>query len=170
MLGEIFLKVIVFRNDKVKIIFKSNDLQKHGLTYEELDYSQTETRNLVNNGLRLAKKTSGFDIDGKSLFVELKPDYSGGCQFIVTKLKQKINIGEQTGEYIAKFSSFDKTADAKRNLRKLQSENFYFYRNTYFYLFEQDFYEKNIAEFADSLTTDTYLASFIREHGTPLFS
>lgn len=71
---------------KLKIFFDAEDLRRHGVTYDRLDYASEPGRSVFREALAYARSETGFEADSGRLFVELFPAAGGGCVATVTKL------------------------------------------------------------------------------------
>lgn len=78
-----FIKI---HDKKLKIALDASELSRLGLAVSELDYKNVETKRALWQMLGDAKRKCGFDASGESLYVEVYPSRSGGCEIFVTCL------------------------------------------------------------------------------------
>ena len=71
---------------KIKLILTDEDLKKHKLTLESLDYGNTETRRILWQILDEAKQKTGFDAAKDKTLVQAYPGRKSGCEIYVTRL------------------------------------------------------------------------------------
>ncbi len=79
-LGGIDLKIESNGEEKITVTLSHIDMADLDITYDEMDYSNIETRRVIWTILDKAKKTLGksVDTDGK-LLIEVAPAADGGC-------------------------------------------------------------------------------------------
>lgn len=91
------MKTELLNPTKLKITFENEELEEYGLSFEELDYSNTKTRRVFSDALARAKKETGFDYSGSRLFIEVFPERKGGCSAMFTKLpvlEEELGLGK----------------------------------------------------------------------------
>lgn len=129
---------------KICVTLTKKDLADLDITYEELDYSNIETRRVIWTILDRAKKVLGKSIalDNK-LLINAKPIHDGGCCLEFTQLSQRAD--EAQGKAILKkgdepilFCSFDLNAylDCIKHV-PFDSQGV---KNTNSYIFENNYY------------------------------
>jgi len=74
--------------DKVKVVLSRQDMDSIGITYEELDYKEEDTRAAINDILDTGRDQVGFESMGYKLFVEVSKAMDGGCIFFFTKVEE----------------------------------------------------------------------------------
>ena len=109
---------------KLEFRLDSRDLGKLNISFDELDYSNVETRRVVWTLIDTARKNLhiDFDLTGR-LLVEVFPEKHGGCRLCVTilpKEEQRLNIVAKPifTTYIFEFST-DALLDLARQIKKL---------------------------------------------------
>ncbi|MBQ7548817.1 MAG: adaptor protein MecA [Clostridia bacterium] len=102
----------------------ANDMQDLDITYDEMDYSNIETRRVIWVILDAVRQTLGRDIDPSgNLMIEAAPDNSGGClltftvpdplrctlppETVVTKRPEKRVYEFETADDLLDFMSAD---------------------------------------------------------------
>lgn len=129
---------------KICVTLTKKDLADLDITYEELDYSNIETRRVIWTILDQAKKVLGKSITlDNRLLINAKPIHDGGCCLEFTQLSQKID--EVQGKTILKkgdepilFCSFDLDAyldfikHIPFNSQGVKSISSYIFQNNYY--------------------------------------
>jgi hypothetical protein len=84
-IGSDALHIEAIGENKIIICLSSGDMEDLDITYEDMDYSNIETRRVIWTILAQARQTLGRDIDpsGKML-IEAIPRESGGCEIHFT--------------------------------------------------------------------------------------
>lgn len=105
---------------RIMVELTKDDLVNLNITYEEMDYSNIETRRVIWTLLDEARRTLGCDIDpsGK-LTVEAIPAPDGGCflQFTVPKVHvAKTARSKSEDILICEFNSADDLLQASRRI------------------------------------------------------
>lgn len=75
-------------NNKIKVSLSSTDMEILGVSYEELDYEQEDTRLAINDILEHVRDIWGFESSGYKLYVEVFKAEDGGCVFYFTRMKR----------------------------------------------------------------------------------
>lgn len=110
------MKIQANGDEKISVILTKNDLTDLDITYDELDYSNIETRRVIWTILDEAKKVLGkpVNIDNR-LLIQVSPADDGGCFLEFTQLpepsdsKRKRLIMKKDAEPIL-FCAFDENA------------------------------------------------------------
>ena len=70
-----------------------NDMNELDITYEEMDYSNIETRRVIWTVIDKIRETSGFEIDPSgNLLIEAVADSEGGCVLCFTIPEKKRSV------------------------------------------------------------------------------
>ncbi len=96
------MEFIMINTEKLKIIISEEELKKYAITAEALDYSEIQTKKLLESILLLAKDKTGFDTEKSELCVKVFTSLDGGCEIFVTKRKEKdfsSDYGCPAGDY-----------------------------------------------------------------------
>ena len=80
------MEIIRIGENKLKLILTDEDLKKHRLSFESLDYDNTETRRILWQILDEAKQKTGFDAASEKTLVQAYPGRKSGCEIYVTRL------------------------------------------------------------------------------------
>ena len=80
------MDLIKINENKLKIMLTPSDMQSYAISAEELDAENIETRAAFRTIMKEARSRTGFDSDGKRIYVQLYPSKEGGCELFVTKL------------------------------------------------------------------------------------
>ena len=83
------MEIIRIGENKLKLILTDEDLQKHRLTFESLNYDNTETRHILWQILDEAKQKTGFDAASEKTLVQAYPGRKSGCEIYVTRLSAR---------------------------------------------------------------------------------
>lgn len=77
------------QNGRLEFRLDSRDLSELNITFDELDYSNAETRRVVWTLIDMARQSlhTDFDLTGK-LLVEVFPEKAGGCRLCITTLQK----------------------------------------------------------------------------------
>lgn len=87
------MRIDITDKKSIMVELSKDDLSKSEMTYEQLDYSNPQTRKLVRRVLEKIRSETGlFVSECSSLEVEVMPDSFGGClMFFKEAQKQKEN-------------------------------------------------------------------------------
>lgn len=112
------------QNGRLEFRLDSQDLSELNITFDELDYSNIETRRVVWTLIDMARKNLhlDFDLTGR-LLVEVYPERAGGCRLCITVLpKPELNISVTAKpiftQHIFEFS-LDDLLDFAEQIKKL---------------------------------------------------
>ena len=81
------LELLLISENKIKISLTKEDLDGHGITSDDLDYDNTETRRVFWTLLDEVKGKTGFDAAKTRIFIQIYPLRDGGCELYVSKIK-----------------------------------------------------------------------------------
>ncbi len=114
--------------EKISVTLTKNDMTDFDITYDELDYSNIETRRVIWTILDEVKKTLGkpVNVDNR-LLIQVSPADDGGCRLDFTQLpelcnsKKKRLIMKKDSEPIL-FCAFDDNAfiDCARYIERFE--------------------------------------------------
>ena len=81
------MKIEADGEEKIAVTLSDEDMQKLDITYDEMDYSNIETRRVIWTILDEAKRVLGKSIntDGR-LLIQVSPADNGGCLMLFTQL------------------------------------------------------------------------------------
>lgn len=102
------MEIMMINENKLKIMLDYRDLAEFDMEVEDLDYRNTETKQMLWEILRRAKRTVGFDTDGSRLLVQVYPSRDGSCEIFITKLEtaESEATGGNMGQKQEKEASF----------------------------------------------------------------
>ena len=171
--------------EKITVTLSQTDMSDLDITYDEMDYSNIETRRVIWTILDKARKTLGksVDTDGK-LLIEVAPSEDGGCilhftnsPFGDSKNKKRL-IMKKDAEPIL-FCPWDENSfiDCLKIIPKLKdfikASEPYKYKNSLYIIFRPKltFSEKILhilCEFGNATISTDREISKIYEYGHPL--
>lgn len=115
------------QNGRLEFRLDSRDLSDLNITFDELDYSNAETRRVVWTLIDIARKNlhKDFDLTGR-LLVEVFPETAGGCRLCITtlpKLQRSITVSTKRDltQHIFEFS-LDDFLDFTSQIKKLSAK------------------------------------------------
>lgn len=129
--------------EKISVALSVKDMNELNITYDELDYSNIETRRVIWTILDEARRTLGKSIntDGR-LIIEVAPLDEGGCILHFTstpldsKSKKRLIMKKDTDPLLFRAFSEDAFIDASTLLKRYEnafnSAEFYIYNNEFF--------------------------------------
>ncbi len=87
------MKIEADGEEKISVTLTEADMQELDITYEEMDYSNIETRRVIWTILDEARRVLGKNIDiDNRLLVQVSPADCGGCIIRFTQSNVKANI------------------------------------------------------------------------------
>lgn len=179
------MKIQADGEEKISVTLTKTDMTDFDITYDELDYSNIETRRVIWTILDEAKKILGkpVNIDNR-LLIQVSPADDGGCFLEFTQLpelcdtKRKRLIMKKDSEPIL-FSAFDANAfmDSLELLRSseslIKSFDLILHRGTYCAVIHpkptaSESIIFSLCEFGDAVISSKKDISHIYEFGKPL--
>lgn len=176
------MKIDSNNNGKITVALSPEDMNELDITYDELDYSNIETRRVIWTILDKAGQTLGKSIDTNSrLLIEVAPLNEGGCVLHFTflpfsdlKTKKRLIMKKEAEPVL--FTAFDESAflDSFKALRALservKSVESYKYKNKFHFVIypELTFSDSIIfvlCEFGECLTCSRDEIANICEYG-----
>lgn len=125
----------LLENGCLKILLTEEDLRKFNLTFEDMDYNNENTRNIMHYLLDTARQETGFDSSG-SLVIEALP-VDGGCLLLFTPAgsKRHIRMKRVVGPYIYELDDVDTILDFARtigsHIQPMMGSSLYQFENRY---------------------------------------
>ncbi len=179
------MKIQANGEEKISVTLTKTDMTDFDITYDELDYSNIETRRVIWTILDEAKKVLGksVNIDNR-LLIQVSPSDDGGCFLEFTQLpelsdtKKKRLIMKKDSEPVL-FTAFNENAfiDALKLLRSLEAN----VKSTDIFLYNGNYctviYPKptaterilfSLCEFGNGAVSSKKDISEIYEYGRPL--
>ncbi len=115
------------QNGRLEFRLDSRDLSDLNISFDELDYSNAETRRVVWTLIDIARKNlhTDFDLTGR-LLVEVFPESRGGCKLCITtlpKVQKNITITAKPNltQHIFEFGT-DDFLDFTTQIKKLSAK------------------------------------------------
>lgn len=107
------------------------DMENLEITYDQMDYSNIETRRVIWTILDKVRRRTGKDIDPSgNLMIEASPDNSGGCMLIFTVPVSKENIGtviaKNKNTQVFEFENADIFLDAVSQMKCSSADGKFF--------------------------------------------
>ncbi|MBO5896370.1 MAG: adaptor protein MecA [Clostridia bacterium] len=137
------MKIEADGEEKIAVTLTERDMQDFDITYDEMDYSNIETRRVIWTILDEAKRVLGkpINIDNR-LLIQVSPGEDGGCIMHFSQLndshahQKKRLVMKKDAEPVV-FCAFDCNSfiDAIRLIRLTPSGN-----STEFYISDEDYY------------------------------
>lgn len=179
------MKIEAIGEEKILVALSDKDMNELDITYDEMDYSNIETRRVIWTILDEAKRSLGksIDTDGRIL-IEVTPGDDGGCIMCFTtmpitdyKSKKKLIMKKEAEPLL--FRALDENAflDALSVLKAASDsyksfEIFSYYKNLYFVIYPKITGTEKISyilsDFGDIFFGENELLSRISEHGKSL--
>jgi len=176
------LKIEAIGEEKILVALSDKDMNELDITYDEMDYSNIETRRVIWTILDEAKRSLGksIDTDGRIL-IEVTPGDDGGCIMCFTtmpvtdyKSKKKLIMKKEAEPLL--FRALDENAflDALKVLRAVSGsyksfEIFSYYKNLYIVIYPKitgtDKISYILSDFGDISFGENELLSHISEYG-----
>ena len=186
-MGRGFVKIELCEEGRLKITLQKEDMSRMEMSYEELDYSNMQTRKMIWEILDEANRKTGFDTSGGKLLIEAVPLSDGGCILYFTVLSQsaqpesrRTRLKRLSGPYLYRFQGTEAMLSAIENLWKakgkaiLASDLYRLDRDYYLVLYTD---QKNCEEFSPVLSeygraagSGNSTAAYVAEHGEVIAS
>ena len=181
------MKIEANGEEKISVTLSNEDMHELDITYDEMDYSNIETRRVIWTILDEAKRILGKPIntDGR-LLIQVSPAEDGGCFMLFTQIplleskSKKRLIMKKDAEPLL-FHAFDSNAliDSLVLLRKASQklksfEPFELRNNFYIIIHPRPTFTENLefslCEFGESEAGNKKGISELYEYGKPLLS
>ena len=171
--------------EKITVTLSQTDMSDLDITYDEMDYSNIETRRVIWTILDKARKTLGksVDTDGR-LLIEVSPSEDGGCilhftnsPFADSKSKKRLIMKKEAEPIL--FCPWDENSfiDCLKIIPKIKdfikAAEPYKYKNSLYIIFRPKltFSEKILhilSEFGNATISTEWEISKIYEYGSSL--
>ena len=179
------MKIEAISDEKILVALSDKDMDELGITYDEMDYSNIETRRVIWTILDEAKHSLGkpIDTDGKIL-IEVTPSDDGGCIMCFTsmatadyKSRKKLVMKKEVEPLLFKSLNEDAFLDtlAILDTQKDLLKNFhaYLYRKKIYLIIYPEISKADriayiLSDFGDVLFGESELLSHIFEYGKVL--
>lgn len=115
------MKMELLENGCLKIVLTNEELREMGLTFESLDYRNTETQRAIQQLLLTARQETGFRHNG-DLTVEAIP-LEDGCLLLLTPSlsRRRVRMKKAVGPYIYRIPDVDGLFRLAENWSRLQA-------------------------------------------------
>lgn len=169
-------------DEKITVALSTQDMSELDITYDEMDYTNIETRRVIWTILDKAKRTLGKSIDTEGrLLIEAAPLDDGGCVLHFTamplsdgKSKKRLIMKKDAEPVI--FCPFDEDAlicalkILKKHDSNLKSREIYLYNNNYYFIIKpkisfSDILCHILCEFGNISRSSKTSVSIIYEYG-----
>lgn len=180
------MKIEANGEEKITVTLSHEDMHRLDITYDEMDYSNIETRRVIWTVLDEAKRVLGKPIntDGR-LLVQVSPADDGGCLMLFTQMpllenkSKKRLIMKKDCEPVL-FQPFDKNAflesiEKLRNMKNIikDVEIFNFQKNYFIIIHPKNTFSENIefslCEYGDTETGNKKGIARLYEYGKKLY-
>ena len=179
------MKIHADGEEKISVTLTKTDMCNLDITYDELDYSNIETRRVIWTILDEAKKVLGKQINvDNRLLIQVTPADDGGCFLQFTQLpegvdtKKKRLIMKKDAEPVL-FCAFDTDAfmDCRKVLKKcedsIKSYELYKHENDYFAVIQPkplstDLITFSLCEFGNAYVPSKKEITTLYEYGKKL--
>jgi len=169
------MKIHLLNSARLKIALNAEDMQLLNIDFEELSFTQDQTRRAIHELLLIAREQTGFDSRHKRMFIEAFPDRDGGCTLKFTLLSGE--PPDLSSKHIAKrrnrtnvfeFETVDAVLDALALLRDCAYCCSLYRLDTAYRLLIEDLSDELLpvlCEFGRKLKGGKHSAVFTAEHG-----
>ncbi|MBQ6625044.1 MAG: adaptor protein MecA [Clostridia bacterium] len=175
------MKIDSPNSEKIIVELSDEDMSKLDITYDELDYSNIETRRVIWTILAKARKFLGRDIDPSSkMMIETLPAKSGGCMILFTvpsKNNEKSNalpLRFCQENLVYEFKNIDDIIDLYKNIKSsndtecFQAQLFFDGKSKYRLIVEKmpdiPCLKKRLNEYAMLCQSNDVMVAFTKEH------
>lgn len=122
------MNIIAQSENRICVELTRDDMIDLDITYDELDYSNTETRRVLWTILDEAQQRLGTDISlSQKLMIEALPDKQGGCMLFFTVMdktqkqsQQKKLIKQQQNQLICKSNNIENICSLSKILKNTE--------------------------------------------------
>lgn len=175
------MKIESPNNSKIIVELSDEDMAKLDITYEELDYSNIDTRRVIWTILAKVRKRLGRDIDpsGK-MTIETLPSKSGGCMIFFTvpqedsRQRKTLPMRIYKENFVYEFENSDDVIDFYKNIKNtdeaklIRAELYYNEKGKYRMIFNRlpdlPSVKNSLSEFAFFCGEGVLHAEFTREY------
>ncbi|MBO4339792.1 MAG: adaptor protein MecA [Clostridiales bacterium] len=175
------MKIESVNENSFYILLSDEDMKELGISFEELDYSNIETRRVIWTLLEEARNSLGRDIDPRDrMLIEVSRSLAG-CKIEFTLGKNgktgKFRIKKESpflNAYFKDFSSLCSFVEQCRPERKSREASLYRYKSGYALILVpkagfKPTLQLNIREYASLLPDSPVFSSSVEEHGTLIY-
>lgn len=165
-------------DDRLKIQLSGQDMEKLQISYDQLDYSDGQTRKAILVLLELAREETGFELGAAKLFVEAYPHDNEGCVIYFTMLDNENEDNKKKNTFypsvVFKFENADVLIDCTFRLfeqychRIYKSSLYYFEGSFHLVVYPFDHSDDRtsafISEYAQKVGEGELYVVWLKEH------
>lgn len=177
------MKIELQNEDKIVVELTSLDLKTLDITYEDMDYSNIETRRVIWTLLDEARRVLGKDISTtERMLIEALPSDDGGCVLYFTVLPssgldrsgKRLVMKKEAEPLLLRTGDCDSFIGAVELLKSIENRHkgfssFYlageYYTVVYPKLTQSEYFVRSLCEYCDIVEADTMKISEISEYG-----
>lgn len=160
--------------DKIKVTVDESDQKEFGVTYESMNYSNSNTRKLCEKIMAVANKQIGFCACGAKLLVEARRSLNNTVTLYISRIP---NDPADKHEYFCQtvcFEDVNALLDSCRLFQKIEQEiqtsDLMEYENKYYLYFEiystAEQAKKLLLNLLEYATNTPISDCMLKEHGT----
>lgn len=165
----------LIHENKLKVILTAEDMEKLELSYEQMDYSDAETREALVEVLDRARGHVRFNPKRSKLFIEVYPCEGGGCVLYFTCLHTDRSGKVDVRPVLFEFDSADALTEAacstyRRYRQRIYRSTLYQMNGRYrLIVWPLDYADRLsiyfLSEYGRCIGEGELLAAFTEEHG-----
>ncbi|MBQ8182400.1 MAG: adaptor protein MecA [Clostridia bacterium] len=174
-------------DEKIAVTLSHQDMNELDITYDEMDYSNIETRRVIWTVLDEAKRVLGKEIstDGR-LLVQVSPADDGGCLMLFTQMpllesnsKKRLIMKKDAEPILLRAFDADSFIDAlsvlKKHSQSIRASESFLCKNEFFIVIHPkpsfcEHIDLALCEYGETETGNKTSISKIYEYGKPLLS
>lgn len=169
------MKINAPKDKYIFIELTSEDMKRMNLTYEQLDYSNVQTRAVIHSLLEEAKKSLGYSLNlPDKIKIDALPSFDGGCLLFFTVINKPLRYklkpkGSQLSfEFEKPEHIFDLADNLTQNERESIKSSLYVYEGRNVLFIEGKLKHSLVArinEYASPIKADSHTQAVIKEYG-----
>ncbi len=159
--------------DKIKAVVDEEEQKEYGITYESMNYSDSNTRRLCEDIMQRARSEVGFTVGDSKLLVEARLCSNGSVALYLSKILR--NEAEEKDELFGQVIRFDNVNALIDGITtfipyddKLCHSNLYSYAGNYYLYFEilckHSQAKRLLRDLLEFSVRTRYSAAFLDEH------
>ena len=174
------MDITLITADKLKIELSREDMEALSIEYENLDYSNEQTRSALIALLDKSRAEAGFNPRGAKLFIEVYPTESGGCVLYFTAMRRESHGRSVPAPVVFEFDDVETlisccTKGFRQYGHRIFKSALFRFEDTYRLVLHPLDYNDMLSvyffrEYARLVGEGEVLAAFTEEHGLPLLS
>lgn len=175
------MKIEAINDNCFYVLLTNEDMQHLGISFEELDYSDIETKRVIWTLLEEARLTLGRDIDPRERMLIEVSKVKNGCRIEFTLGSSagtgRLKIKKESPFLTAVFGDFSALCSFFENNAQKETDiltELYTYNDCFAAVLSPEPAQKKkirllLGEFTVFLTDDAVITSAVREHGRLIF-